>query len=165
MEHLEKRISYLRGLSDGFDVSETSREGKVLSDVIQVIDDLVAEMKELHMRVQEAEEYLEAVDEDLSDLEYMLFDDEAIYETVDARSDQEEPTADQYYDLDDSEDAHLYDRRGRRTAAEEEHLDQTYEIECPTCKEILFLHEGTDDEGYHHYVIEPRQEETVINPT
>ncbi|UFJ42924.1 hypothetical protein LOK74_10705 [Brevibacillus humidisoli] len=167
MEQLEKRISYLRGLADGFDVSETSREGKVLVDMIQVIDDMVAEMKELHVRVQETEEYLEAVDEDLSELEYLLFDEEALYEVVDEEDEQasDEFYDDEYYDLDDSEDAYIYDRTDEARTAAHEHTGQSYEIECPTCREVMFFHEGIDDEGYRHYVIEPLSEEGVINPT
>ncbi|WP_126427557.1 CD1247 N-terminal domain-containing protein [Brevibacillus marinus] len=157
MEHVEKRISYLRGLADGFAVGEASREGKILVDLIQVIDDLAAEIDELHLRLQEAEQYVEAVDEDLSDLEYMLFDDAALYEVV-----EDDEEAGEYADLDDSEDAFLYETTGE---AGEAAYGRSYEFECPSCRETILFHEGIDEEGYRHYLIEPSREEAAINPT
>lgn len=156
MEQLEKRISYLRGLADGLDVSEASREGKILVDMIEIVDDLVAELNELHLRVQEAEQYVEAVDEDLCDLEYLLYDDDdALYEVV------EDEESDAFRDLDDSEDASLYEN----TAEAGEAYGRRYEFECPSCRGSILFQEGIDEEGYRHYVIEPAGEETAINPT
>lgn len=141
MEYLEKRISYLRGLADGFEVEETSREGKVLAGMIEVMDELTSEMKAIYRRLEETEEYVEAVDEDLNDVELLLFDEEEnLYETIDDEDDYAvEYTMDDYddedfYDLDDSEDSHVY------------------EAECPSCKN-------------HFYVVEPCQEMSGINPT
>ncbi len=139
MEYLEKRISYLRGLADGFEVGEASREGKILAGMIEVLDELTSEVKAVYRRLEETEEYVEAVDEDLNDVELFLFDDDdRMYEAVEDEDDEKYTLADldheDYYDLDDSDDSHVY------------------EAECPTCKN-------------HFYVVEPNDDMTAINPT
>jgi hypothetical protein len=153
MEKLANRISYLRGLADGMEVGETSREGKIVTEMIQLLDDMYGELLELHARVEENERYAEAIDEDLEDLELYLYgDDDDLYETVGNCAEDMEPD-DVYEEFVDTYD--------------DEHLDTSYEIECPTCHEVIFLHEGVDEEGIHHYVIEPYRAEQLepINPT
>nr|WP_206529532.1 CD1247 N-terminal domain-containing protein [Brevibacillus sp. SYP-B805] len=154
---MAKRISYLRGWTDGLELEESSREGRILSEIIQILDEMSGELRALNARVEETESYVEAVDEDLADLEWFLYDEEDdLYETVD----DDEAAA--VYDLDDSEDAWVYDRWRDRGEA----YETAYEFPCPSCQEIIFLHESTDDEGYHHYVIEPcRDQREPINPT
>ena len=140
MDYLEKRISYLRGLADGFQVEETSREGKILAGMIEVMDELTSEVKAIYRRLEETEEYVEAVDEDLNDVELFLFDeDDDLYEDVDdddlydvAYSLDDD---DEYYDLDDDEDPAVF------------------ETECPTCKS-------------HFYAVEQHpHDHSAINPT
>jgi len=169
VEKLEKRISYLRGLSDGIDLEENGRDGQILSEVVQLLDDMVGEIRALHARVEEAEEYTEAIDEDLSDLEWLLYDDEDLYEDVDDDDaveyefdDDDEDEYDEYYDLDDDEDAYVF----HPYSADDDDFDTSYEFECPSCQEVIFFREGVDRDGYHHYVIEPYPDDRApINPT
>ncbi|WP_176560173.1 CD1247 N-terminal domain-containing protein [Brevibacillus dissolubilis] len=173
MEHLDKRISYLRGVIDGMDLDQTSMENRILVDLIDLLDEVSTELKSVHTRVDEVEDYVEAVDEDLSDMEYLLYDDEDddLYEDVDDDCEEYylvDEDGEHYYDLDDSEDAYVYESRHvrGRDSRDDVSFDRSYEIECPTCREVVFLHEGTDQEGYHHYVIEPNHGGTEpINPT
>lgn len=104
MDYLEKRISYLRGLADGFEVEESSREGKILAGMIEVMDELTGEVKAIYRRLEETEEYVEAVDEDLNDVELFLFDeDEDLYEDVD----DDDTYYDVAYSLDDDDDEYM----------------------------------------------------------
>ncbi|MGE5704456.1 MAG: CD1247 N-terminal domain-containing protein [Clostridia bacterium] len=114
MESLAKRIAYLRGLSDGLEVGENSKEGRIASELVEILDETIAEMKTLHLRVEELETYVEAVDEDLNNLELYVYDEDDLYEFVDIDDGDyiilDENDAD-LYDLDDSEDASVYERR------------------------------------------------------
>jgi hypothetical protein len=158
-DSLANRIAYLRGLADGLEVSDKSTEGKLFMEMIEILDDMHAEVRELHDRVEEAEEYVEALDEDLEDVEMFLFeDDDDLYETVGDCSDEDEEDYAIYADLDDDEDAQLYEN------ADENHLETTYEFACPSCQEMIFLHEGMDDEGYTHYVIEQQPGDAEVQP-
>lgn len=163
LESLANRIAYLRGLADGMDVNEQTSEGRLLVEMIGILDDMYGEFRELHTRVEETEDYVEALDEDLEDVETFLFDDdEDLYETVGDCSQEAQGKYVTYADMDDDEDAYVYEEN------EEDHMDTTYEFACPSCQEVIFLHEGMDEEGYNHYVIESPGREAdfqAINPT
>lgn len=162
-DSLDSRIAYLRGLADGFDVNAQSSEGKLIAEMIDVLDEMHAHIHELQVRVEESEDYLEAIDEDLQDVELLLFeDDDELYETIDDDCLVRDQLYDEYADLDDDEDARVYE------TADDEHLDTTYEFTCPNCQEVIFLHEGVDDDGYTHYVVESlenRADLEPVNPT
>ncbi|MGD8191555.1 CD1247 N-terminal domain-containing protein [Brevibacillus ginsengisoli] len=140
MDYLEKRISYLRGLADGFEVEESSREGKILTGMIEVMEELTGEVKAIYRRLEETEEYVEAVDEDLNDVELFLFDeDDDLYEDVD-----EDDMYDVAYSLDDDDDYYNLD---------DDEGAAVFETECPTCKNHYHAVE------YHH------PDQSPINPT
>ena len=40
MEYFEKKITYLRGLCDGSDFDESSKEGKIFHGILGVLDDM-----------------------------------------------------------------------------------------------------------------------------
>lgn len=153
-------------MADGSDVGENSREGKILTEVIQLLDDMHAEIRALDARVEETEEYVDAIDEDLEDLELLLYDDdENLYELVDDDcddGDEDDNQYLQYYDLDDDDEAYTFQASGDKS----DEFETSYEFECPSCHEMIFLHEEIDDEGYHHYVIEQIDSDAQpINPT
>ncbi len=165
MEELGRRITYLRGLADGLDIGEATKEGRIVVEMVQLLDDLYAECRTLQLRIEETEDYVEAIDEDLNDLELLMYDDDdELYEMVD---DDDFVVLDpddegEYYDLDDSEDAYLYDR----TSSENMPVNESYEFECPNCDETLLFHEEVDEEGYRHYIIERSSDlQEPINPT
>lgn len=72
-EHIRRELSYVRGMMDGQAEPETM-EGKVLRRLVSVIDDWVEETSHLATRVSELEEYVEAIDEDLDDVEQIAYD-------------------------------------------------------------------------------------------
>lgn len=158
LESISNRIAYLRGLAEGLDVNEQSAQGRLIGEMIEILDDMHAQFGELHARVEEAEEYVEAIDEDLEDVELYLYgDDEDLYEpVVDCSS------PDGFADLDDDEEAYLYE------TADEDHLETTHEFECPSCRKSISVREGRDEDGFHHFIIEPSRiqpEYQPINPT
>ena len=66
MEYLLKRISYLQGLCDGYDLDTTTNEGKIISELVDILSDVIDEMRESR---EEIEDYVDIIEEDLSDLE------------------------------------------------------------------------------------------------
>jgi len=156
MDALENRIAYLRGLADGLDVGTQTAEGKMLAEMIEILDEMHAEIHVLHSRIEETEDYVEAIDEDLEDIELYLFEDEdELYETVGDCTDDD-------MDLDASDTMYTLD------PTDEDQFETSYEFTCPTCQTGIMLHEGKDEEGYLHYVIEPftpKEGFEPINPT
>lgn len=116
MEIMEK-VAYLKGLAEGMELDTEKKEGKLLSAIIEVLEDIALELEDLWDGETELAEGLDVVSDDLEDVEDVVFDDE----------DDEED--DEYYEdeLDDDEDC--------------------YATTCPTCEETIYFDESILDDG------------------
>lgn len=103
MSNLSDRISYLRGLAEGLKVDESSSEGKLITQLIDVLSEVIDEVDDLHDEVDELNDYVESIDEDLSELEGDFDDDEDEDEDDEFDFDFEDDDEDED-DLDDDED-------------------------------------------------------------
>jgi ribosomal protein S27E len=76
MTKFKEKVSYLQGLTKGLNVNEHSAEGKLLMNIVDVLDDLAQEFDNFYLAQQDLEEYVETIDEDLTDLEEEVYDPE-----------------------------------------------------------------------------------------
>ena len=118
---LTEKAAYLKGLADGLDFDKTTKEGKLIAALLDMVDALAEKVDELDMDVQELNDYCEELDEDLGDVEEVLLGD-----------DEE----DDYCDG-DCEDCDGCD----------DYMDETYEVECPKCHETICFDETLDPEN------------------
>ncbi len=89
---IAEKISYIKGLAEGLALDTETKEGKVLTAIIDLLDDMVDEIDAIDEACAELGEQLDAVDEDLSAIEDDFYADEEDYD------DEED---DEYYDDDD----------------------------------------------------------------
>ena len=115
-----EKVAYLRGLADGLKLTDTTAEGKVLLNVIEVLDDLALSVTDLEDAVEELGEVVDAIDDDLQDVEDALYDE-----------DDEDDDEDYFDDYDEFDD-------------EDEPL---YEVQCPTCGDTICVDESMLCEG------------------
>ena len=71
-----EKISYIKGLAEGLDLDVNTKEGKVLSAIIDLLGDMTEEICEIEDGLDDMSEQLDAVDEDLSSLEDVVYDDD-----------------------------------------------------------------------------------------
>lgn len=69
---LSEQMSYLRGLVDGLDIDMTTKEGKVLGQVLEVLQSTVLYVDDLQDQIDELTELCENLDEDLGNVEEFL---------------------------------------------------------------------------------------------
>ncbi len=93
METIHERISYIKGIAEGIDFYNNSKEGKIYSEMIQVITDLNRTLENTTSRLLELEEYVEAIDEDLNDVEWDFYEEEDDLDDLD-----------DLYEIDDDDD-------------------------------------------------------------
>ena len=85
MKDVKERVAYLKGLIDGSDFIGRDGKGKVVwENILEIFDDIadsLAEIKSLH---EEVVDYVETIDEDLSELEDDIYgaDDEGEFVEV-----------------------------------------------------------------------------------
>ena len=126
MEYLYERVAYLRGLCEGIGLSEDTKEGKILLEIVDVLGEFADSIVELSERQDDTEEYLDAVDDDLSDLEDAFYEeDEDDINFVSMNC----PTCGEEIEIDDEL---LYD-------------DES-DIICPVCDEVVIPAVGEDFE-------------------
>lgn len=71
-----EKSAYLRGLFEGLDLDDDKDTTKIIKAMLDVIDDLSLTVSDLEDEVAMLTEQVDAVDEDLSDLEEFVYEDE-----------------------------------------------------------------------------------------
>lgn len=132
-----ERVSYLKGLAEGLELDASSKEGKLLHAIIDVLDDIAFEVSDMQEVVGELGEQLDMIDEDLDGLEEIVYGDD----------DDEDDDDDEQHD-----DANLYEivcpNCGDNIYLDEEMVDEG-EMNCPSCGEHFEfdLDDLHDDDG------------------
>lgn len=122
---LTEKMSYIQGLIDGMEIDESTKEGKALVKMAEVMKEMTEYVSDLKNQIDELSELCEILDEDLGDVEevtmYMLndFDDDCACSCDDDDDD--------YDEFDDD--------------------DELYEVRCPSCKDVIYLDEEMLEEG------------------
>jgi len=110
MDILEK-VAYMKGLAEGLGLDTKTKEGKLLTVMIDLLDDIALELEDLNDAQMELEEGLDAVSDDLNDVETYIYE-------MDGEFDEDE---DDDEDFDDD--------------------NEVYETTCPNCEEEIFFDE------------------------
>lgn len=134
MGSVRERIAYVRGLIEGVELAGNGAITRdILDRMLDIFDALADEIDELELGRQEVEEYLEAIDADLGDLE-----DEVL------------GTGFEEDDEDDDDDANFVEMQCPRCNTsvyfEEDFLfdDEDEEVACPECGEVIYRTGMTD---------------------
>lgn len=124
---ITEKVAYLKGLAEGMDLDTGKKEGKLLAAMIDVLEDIALELCDIEDAQEELGEGLDAVSDDLEDVEDLLYGDE----------DEDEDE----YELDDlGEDEDCY-ATTCPTCEETIYFDESVledgEVVCPNCGEKL----------------------------
>ena len=118
MEITEK-VAYLKGLAEGMELDTDKKEGKLLSAIIDVLEDIALELEDIQDEQAELADGLDAVSDDLEDVEDVVFED---YED----------------DLDEDEDCYATTcPTCEETIYFDESILEDGEVICPNCGEKL----------------------------
>ncbi len=132
-----EKVAYLKGLVEGLGLDEDKSETKVIKAMMDILDDLALTVADLSDDVDIMAEQLDAVDEDLGELEEFVYDDEDECDCCD-------------YDDCDCCDDDLYEVECpacHESVYVDESILEDGSIECPNCGEKLeFEIEFDDDE-------------------
>ncbi len=69
MAELVSRVSYLKGLAEGLGVDSSTKEGKMLLAICEVLEEFAREVERLDEAQEQLEQYVEDLDQDLESLE------------------------------------------------------------------------------------------------
>ena len=128
MNMLEK-LAYLKGLIQGLGLDESKKDTKVINNLTTLLDDIVTSVCSLQDTVEEMKQQLDAVDEDLGEIEKDLYEDDECDCKKEIKSHSKK------------EDSEIYFEVTCPTCGDTIHLDDDIisrnEIDCPNCGEKL----------------------------
>ena len=119
-----EKVAHLKGLAEGLELDESSTNGRLITAIINVLEEASGTIKTLEARVTSLTEQLDAVDEDLDGLEEYVY---------------EELSGDDWDFDDDDEDFEIEVKCpacGEAFSVDEEILDEG-SMNCPACNELL----------------------------
>ncbi len=71
-----EKVSYIKGLAEGLALDDSTKEGKVLNAIIDVLTDIAEEIDYIEEDYAELSEQVDAVDEDLASVEDFIYEDD-----------------------------------------------------------------------------------------
>lgn len=127
MGYLSEKAAYLKGLAEGLDIKNDTKEGKLLNAIIEVLDEMALEVDDMVIIQEDMQGQLDDVDNDLADLEDAFFELEDDLDDLDDLEDEDDEFED---DFDD----------------ELEEMEE-YSFECPKCGDVIYFNpEMVDDD-------------------
>ncbi len=120
--NITEKAAYIKGLAEGLGVEKAGNEGKVLSEMLDLLSEMAEKLSFLEGENRELRDYIEELDEDLGAVE------EDFYCAEDEYDDDDE------YDEDEDEDEDDEDGDD----------DGYYEVVCPSCGETVCFDESLD---------------------
>ena len=109
-----EKVAYIKGLMDGLELDESSKETKVIKAIVDVLEDLA-------LSVADVEDEVAVIDDDLSEL----------YDIVDELEDDLDDLYEDYYEDEDGEDD--YDDDYPFFDEDEDEDDGLFEVKCAKC--------------------------------
>ncbi|MBE6537787.1 MAG: hypothetical protein E7673_07575 [Ruminococcaceae bacterium] len=117
---IKANAAYIKGLAEGYEISDDSKEGKIISKMLELLMDMSEKIEELEAETGELREYIEEIDEDLGLLEDDFYIGDEENENFDKEFEED-------FDNDFEDDDSGYD-----------------EFVCPSCGEIICVDENLE---------------------
>ena len=74
---ISEKVAYLKGLAEGLNIdTEKSKEGKLISVMIGILEEIGMSIEDLEESAEALGEEIDAISDDLSDVEKVVYDDE-----------------------------------------------------------------------------------------
>jgi uncharacterized Zn-finger protein len=142
-------------MSRGLNVHNSSKEGRVINSILDVLQEVALSMEEFTARQEDLEEYVSAIDEDLADLEDMDNDEDWVeIESNDLTVDDEDEIIEEEAVL-EVECPYCHDDFDLYQDAFDGH--PTIHVTCPSCHEVLRV-DDIDEDFQDYYSSHPHEE-------
>ncbi|HNX92960.1 MAG TPA: AraC family transcriptional regulator, partial [Syntrophomonas sp.] len=122
LRDMSEKVSYLQGLTEGMNITESSPQGKIISGMLNVMNEMADELNLMQQDFAGIKEYIESIDDDLFELEETVLDEEE-FTQIKCRG------------------------CGEKLLIEKDILDDEDHIEviCPSCNEVVYINDGSFD--------------------
>ncbi len=129
---LKEKCAYIKGLMEGLELDTTTKEGKVINAMMELLTELTSTVTALDDEMDQVYDELDAIDEDMDDLEEAVYGDED-----DEEEDGDAEDEEAQYEL-------TCPKCGAVTVVDEEAL-MSEEIHCQNCGAAFDIEFGVCD--------------------
>ena len=119
---ITEKLAYIKGLAEGLRLDTSTPERRILKEIIELLEDVTDTVSRHENDIDQIFDELDAIDEDLTDVE-----DALLYDDEDEDDDWDE---DDWDEIDDDEDYFDED-------------NPLYEVTCPKCGKSVMIDEET----------------------
>jgi len=126
---IKEKVAYLKGLAEGLGLDLAKKDEKLISAIIDTLSDMADEIEELNDNALDIGEELDAISDDLAEVEDFLFGE-----------DYDDDDYDDFDFDDDSDDNDDYDDECGCSYCNGASL--SYEVACPACGAEIELNES-----------------------
>ena len=138
MHELKEKTAYLRGLIEGADFPKDEKAKLIWEGLIDFCDEVALELTQLADSQDEVEDYVEAIDEDLSSLEKYFYNTE-----------DEDDDVDVVFSKDDNEAVMELTCPYCQEEIYFEDQNEEYEVVCPECGKVVW-NSSIAENGFTH---------------
>lgn len=131
---LTEKVAYLKGLAEGMELDESVAQNKLMLKIIEVLEDVAVNIEDMGDEQTAIIEEIEAISDDLSDVEEALFEDE---DDEDEDEDDYDWSGEEVYDIE-------CPSCGEQITIDGEMLEKGG-MSCPKCGEKLEFEVCEDD--------------------
>mgnify|MGYP006974135479 CR=1 FL=1 len=117
-----EKVAYVKGLAEGLGYDNTSKEGKILAAILDILEDVAHDIEDLEENAWNLGEAIDQVSDDLADIEEAVYDED--------------------YDEDDDDD-----ECGGCCGCCDDEEPVFYEVTCPACGNTITIDEDVLDLG------------------
>ena len=119
-----EKVAYVKGLAEGLGYDNTSKEGKILAAILDILEDVAHDIEDLEENAWDLGEAIDQVSDDLAEIEELVYDED--------------------FDEDEDED---YEPCSCCCGEEDEDEPVFYEVTCPKCGNTITIDEDVLDLG------------------
>ncbi len=117
-----EKVAYVKGLAEGLGYDNTSKEGKILAAILDILEDVAHDIEDLEENAWDLGEAIDQVSDDLADIEEVVYDED--------------------YDEDDDDECDCCCGCGDADGE-----PAFYEVTCPACGNTITIDEDVLDLG------------------
>ena len=123
-----EKVAYVKGLSEGLGYDNTSKEGKILAAILDILEDVAHDIEDLEENAWDLGEAIDQVSDDLAEIEELVYDED-------------------FDDDEDEDEDEDYEPCSCCCGGEDEDEPVFYEVTCPKCGNTITIDEDVLDLG------------------
>ena len=144
---ITEKTAYLKGLLEGMEIDQSTKEGKLLAAIVETLDDIALSVADLDDEVGAINDEMDMLEEAVDAMDEALDDVEDALDAIDEDLDDMDEELDEVFEVLDLEEDEDDEDEEDEDDGEELEDEDLYQLTCPTCEEEIIVDEDVLAKG------------------